>query len=343
MSRCPTQRKGTSWHLFLTCFLCVIALSCDGKSPTPPNGQDKWVAINNGLGSLYIQFLAVHPANSSILFAGTWDGLYKSTNSGQAWVRVDSGWAYTQVSVVAFDSQVEEVIYAGTSGAGVFKSEDGGESWQAKKVGLMDLSVYSIATDPYNPDTLYVGTDEDIYRSYDGADTLSQVHWYDRAFLAINPQNTQIVCAGGKWNDFYKSNDGGTEWEQRSQDLPAGGPAANIEWVLIDNSDPRIIYVASNYSGIYKSTNAAMDWVPAKTGLGTNNARMVVLDFSNPEQLYAATDRGVFKSTDGAGTWSQMNEGLTSTDVRVLAVDPLHPHIVYAGTWGEGVFVWNRQ
>jgi photosystem II stability/assembly factor-like uncharacterized protein len=319
-----------------------MIFSCDGKSPTPPN-QDSWVATNSGLESLYIQFLAVHPVNSNIVFAGTWDGLYRSANSGQTWARVDSGWAYAQISAIAFEPLMDEAMYAGTSGAGVMKSEDGGESWESRNVGLPDRIVWCIATDPQYPDTLFVGTDSGIYRSYDGADTLSKVHWYSRSFIAINSQNPQIVYAGGKWNDFYKSVDGGQNWQQNSTGIPPAGPEIRIQWVLIDPLSPRILYAASNHSGVHKSTDAALNWTDAKTGLGTNNARVIALDFSNPDHLYVATNSGVFQSTDGAGTWQQMNEGLTNLDVRALAVDPLRTKILYAGTWGDGVFVWKGQ
>jgi photosystem II stability/assembly factor-like uncharacterized protein len=247
------------------------------------------------------------------------------------------------VSTIAFDSQDNQVVYVGTSGAGVYKSEDGGKNWEMRNYGLGDPTVYSIVTDPQKSDTLFVGCDIGIYRSYDGADTLSEVHWFHRAFLAIDPQNSQLVYAGGKWNEFFKSEDGGEGWFRSGEGLPPGPPEYSIQWVLIDPSNPRILYAGSNNTGVYKSTNAALDWNPAKTGLGTNDVRMIGLDFSNPDLLYAATDKGVFRSTDGAETWQQMNEGLTNVDVKALAVDPLHPHILYAGTWGEGVFVRKIQ
>lgn len=344
MSQDLAKRAISVWCFLLTCFLCVMVIFCCGESPTDSKDEDRWVPSNAGLENLHILFLAVHPINSSIVFAGTWDGLYKSTNGAQTWARVDSGWNYTQVSAIAFDALNAEVMYAGTKGSGIFKSEDGGESWEKKNVGLVDPTIYSIAADPNHPDTLYVGCDGGINRSYDGADTLSKVHWYNRAFLAVDPQNSQFVFGGGKYNNVYKSEDGGETWFESSAGLVHGSGDRRIQWFLIDPMDPSILYVASNSIGVYKSTNRGEPWTEANKGLsGAKDVRALALDFSSTDRLYAATNNGVFRSDDGAGTWQLMSEGLTNLDAKALAVDPLRPHIIYAGTWGGGVFVWKGQ
>ena len=327
------------WNLLLVSLLSVVLLACD-KFPTDSENHNQWVAINNGLESLYIHFLIVHPSNSKVLFAGTWDGLYKSANGGQIWARVDSGWTYTQMDVIAFDALDADVMYVGTKGGGVYKSEDDGESWKKRNVGLIDLTIYGIATDPNHSDTLFMSCEKGIYRSFDGADTSwTNVDWLPRAFLAIDPQNSQLVYAGGKWNNFRKSGDGGETWASSAEGISPGGPSIRIPWVLIDPVDPSILYVASN-NGIYKSTNFAGNWTDANEGLRNRDVKVIVLDFSNTDLIYTATAGGVFRSGNAAGTWEEMNEGLTNLDVEALAMGSVHPRTLYAGTWGEGVFKW---
>jgi len=333
------KRADLAWFLVLSCFLFAVLITCSKSSPNGPNDQDQWAPVNDGLASPHVQFLAVHPLDSDIVFAGTWDGLYRSLNSAGSWIRVDSGWTYTQIAAVAFDSQDNQAVYAGTQGAGLFRSEDGGQSWEPKNVGLQDCVIYGIAPDPLYPDTLFVSTEDGIYRSYDGADTLTKVHWLPRAFLAINPQNPQVIYTGGKWNQLVKSTDGGESWSNpgEAQGLPSGGPAVKINWILIDPNNPQVLYAASSNYGIHKSENSGQTWSDVTDGLGALDVSVLVMNASG-SIIYAATDRGVAESKDGGQSWQKINSGLSDLDVKALAVSPQDSPILYAGTWETGVF-----
>jgi photosystem II stability/assembly factor-like uncharacterized protein len=243
---------------------------------------------------------------------------------------------------MAFDGLNPQVLYAGTKGGGIYKSVDGGGSWEGKNAGLDDPTIFGIATHPHHQDTLFVGTDGGIFRSYDAAETFSKVHYFRRAFLAIDPENSQIIYAGGQYNNFFKSLDGGETWSAENNGLTIGGPAVRGQWICIDPTDTRTLYLASSSTGLYKSTNGAGLWTSVQ-GLGTNVVRAIIVNPSNPELLYAATNNGVAKSDDGGESWQQMNEGFTNLDVTGLVLDHLHPNVLYAGTWGSGVYIWEGQ
>jgi ligand-binding sensor domain-containing protein len=286
----------------------------------------------------------VHPFDSDIVFAGTWDGLYKSANRGQSWARVDSGWTYPQVSAIAFDPVRGDVIYVGTKGSGIFKSIDNGETWRSKNQGLDDYTIWSIATDPQNSDTVFAGCDIGIYRTYDGAEsTWTRVHWAQRSALAIDPKNSRNIFAGRQYNDLHKSIDRGDSWILGcSQGITTGGPESRLQWVVVDIDDSQMLYVGSNTVGFYKSTNSAGSWQAFNAGLDNRNIRVIVQDPARASMLHVATANGVFISDDAGGSWEAMNTGLSEDDldVRALAIDPAQPEILYAGTWDSGVFVW---
>jgi len=322
--------------------------SC-GKKPT--NGHDpvrQWVASNAGLGNLNINYLAVDPTDPDIIFAGTFNGLYRSTDGAGSWTRVDSGWDQTQITTVAFDALAGEVVYAGTRGDGVFKSEDGGDHWEHKTAGLSDLIVWGLATDPVHPDTVFVGIDGAIFRSQDGVDSSwTKVYWYQRTFIAIDPQNSRNIFAGGKFNNLHRSLQGGDNgtWEVSSEGIETGGPESRIQWIAIDPRNPTILYAASTNNGLHKSTNRGGNWGRMDTGILSPDVRSVIIDPSDTDVLYAATENGIYRSLDAALSWKSMNDGMTTEnpDVRVMAIDPNNPELLYAGTWGDGVFVWKKK
>jgi photosystem II stability/assembly factor-like uncharacterized protein len=306
------------------------------------------VEQSTGLDNLFVEYIAFHPTSSSIVFAGTFDGLYKSTNSGQTWTRIDSGWDQTYVVGIVFDPNDADRMYVGTHGAGVLKSTDGGQSWEQLNDGLDDLTIFGIAAHPHNSDTLFLGTESEIYRGSDSTFTWTQVHWYDRAFMAVDPQNSERVYAGGKFNSIYQSTDCGEHWIRKDEGLPSGGnPENNLMWIEIDPVDPNILYVASNSKGVYKSIDAASNWIEVNRGMpGTRNIRSLEIDPTNHLVLYAATENGVYQTDDGADKWEQMSDGLPlDTDDTVITVENVAkahsaPHTLLAGTWGHGVFVW---
>jgi len=63
----------------------------------------------------------------------------------------------------------------------------------------------------------------------------------------------------------------------------------------------------------------------------------VVIDPSDSNTLYAATEIGVFKSTDAAQTWFAINNGLPTLATQVVTLDPGDPNTIYVGLF-SGIF-----
>jgi len=109
--------------IFIRIVMVVVAsmvllggFSCEKKSTNGPKPVSQWVASNEGLENVRINTLSIHPQDPDIIFAGTFDGLYRSTDRAENWTRVDSGWTFREITALAFDSQAGEVVYAGTRG-----------------------------------------------------------------------------------------------------------------------------------------------------------------------------------------------------------------------------------
>jgi len=106
---------------------------------------------------------------------------------------------------------------------------------------------------------------------------------------------------------------------------------------------------AVNSGGIFRSTDAGLNWSASSAGLPAATIYSLTMDPGNPARMYAGTARGIARSADGGSTWdpaiqvapadefSGMAPGIAVGAVYSVAVNPAAPLIVYAGT-DQGVF-----
>ena len=125
--------------------------------------------------ALGVNGLAVDPTNSDIVYAGTTKGLYKSTNQGEQWVRIEGSIRDAYVSAIQLDPSQPSTLYLATSDR-VQKSEDSGATWQPKINGLEATSIRSLQISPSDPQVLYVGTNGGgLYRSADAGESWNRL------------------------------------------------------------------------------------------------------------------------------------------------------------------------
>ena len=72
--------------------------------------------------------IAIHPNDPRTIFCGTQRGIYRSTDGGDHWQRMNMTEGRVVWSI-RFHPNDSSIMFAGTEGAEVFKSEDGGENW----------------------------------------------------------------------------------------------------------------------------------------------------------------------------------------------------------------------
>jgi C1A family cysteine protease/photosystem II stability/assembly factor-like uncharacterized protein len=95
-----------------------------------------WNAANNGFYNGSIESIITLTVKGDIIFAGTSQGLYASSNNGENWTLVgDLPAEITDLAIIG------EKIIVSTNGNGVFLSKNGGIKWTAINSGLKNLKV----------------------------------------------------------------------------------------------------------------------------------------------------------------------------------------------------------
>jgi hypothetical protein len=107
--------------------------------------------------------VVVHPKDPETVFAGTNDGVWRSTDRGATFRRTGFPDAKTQVWCFMVDSRDPKRIFAGASPIDVYRSDDGGANWKKLKTpvigthckGPFASRVMRLAQNPKKPDEIY--------------------------------------------------------------------------------------------------------------------------------------------------------------------------------------------
>lgn len=294
--------------------------------------------------SRVIRKLQMDPNNSSIIFAATSNGLYKTINAGTTWTQVFTGSAQD----VEIHPGNSNIVYTCTDQ--FYKSTNGGNSFTIVTSGLPGASAinrFKIAVSPDEPNWVYVlggkqtdHTFEGIYRSTDSGTTFtvgtntpnmfgydtngnddSGQSWYDMA-IAVNPANADEVYIGGV--NVWKSTNGGTSFTIITQwTFPntIGYVHADIHDLAFFGSR---IYSGSD-GGVYKSENFGDDW----TNLSVGITIMQFYDIGGTPQngsllIGGAQDNGTNRY-NGSPTWTHV----IGADGMNCAIDPTNQNIMY--------------
>ena len=218
------------------------------------DGCATWVLKNSGFGNTVVKTVCVSPTDDNTVYAGSEDGLYKSTNGGDSWTRIKSG---INASAIAAAPSNSQILYLGTWGAGIWMSTDGGENWTQLTVGSVPISsavCNGAAVDPVNADIAYVifqgnGT----WVTFDGGGTWSAISPGLEGFsIKTDPQRSGFVYAVGGWTTPHRSGSYGST----GMNGMTSGWSGFARGVAVDPNDPSKVYgtTSSGAGGVYRWT-----------------------------------------------------------------------------------------
>jgi photosystem II stability/assembly factor-like uncharacterized protein len=293
----------------------------------------------HGVQGWYSHFVAVHPADSSLVVRAGQISVFKSTNGGVTLSSSRNLWADNHN--YAHHPTDPNILYVVDDG-GVWRSTNFGSTFQYAGNGLQTSQFYNGSSSSATDSLVAIGSVQDHYAwIYDGTlQWLSSPGGDEVGWTAINPRSALTIYAGWRnGSGLEKSTDGGASFSWNNSGF---SPVAawNTPFVL-SPSDTSILY----YGGaeIFKSVDGAETWSVTNGGarLDGNPALSMAISATNPDTVYVGTapyfvPAHLFRTTDGGTAWKNISGTLPNRYPMDLTVDPNDSRIVYAAFGGFG-------
>ncbi|PTM11123.1 MAG: glycoside hydrolase [Bacteroidetes bacterium] len=282
------------------------------KSTDGGNTWKKTLYINHNTGAIQIELDLNDP---NILFADMWEhqegpwenasfsgpnsGLYKSTDGGDTWRKIEKGLPNTKQGVgrigIAISQSNSKRMYAtvdARENGGVYISDDAGESWKI------------------------ISTERRLWG-----------RGGDFAEIKVHPKNENIVYVGNVAS--YQSNDGGKTWTS-IKGAPGGDDYHRI-W--INPIHPEIMLFAADQGGVV-TVNAGKTW-SSWYNQPTSQLYHVSTDNQFPYWVYGGQQEsgaiGIASRSNGGQISFREFMGVGADEYAYVAPDPKDTNIIYGG------------
>ncbi|MEI7801983.1 MAG: glycosyl hydrolase, partial [Bacteroidota bacterium] len=198
-----------------------------------------------------------------------------------------------RINFIRFMPGNNNIIFAGAPVGGLWKSTDGGVTWSTNTDDLAVIGCSDLAIDPSNTNIMYLATgDRDAGDSYSVG--------------------------------VLKTTDGGASWNATGLSF-AVSANETVNRILINPTTPSTL-IAFTSNGIYRSTDAAVNWTHV---VASGNYKDAEFNPGDPNTVYCCSNL-FYKSTNGGTTFTNVSSGLSGSGVRMaIAVSAANAATVY--------------
>lgn len=281
-----------------------------------PKGSVFDIAVKGDTVCMQINYvLAAYPSHAY--------GPYLSTNCGESWNAIDSGFVNTfgerRLSPIIFK---KNALVAGENG--VFMSTNMGASWDSVNYGLSNREIRAFAV---NDSIVFTGTQNGVFLLRDNEKEWKKASvgepFRDDVYTLL--ADGDDLFAGTYEGVFYSDNNGST-WSERN----SGIINTQIEFLAVSGNN----LIAGTHSRQFFSSDTGKTWTAMNSGmlpgLMTNIIEKGNRVFTG---IYDDSGTGIFLSTDNGKTWSPYRHLDVSGKLFEVAGDT-----IFAGT-ADGVSI----
>ena len=320
----------------------------------PSNPDEIWAGTGEG-----------NPRNSH----NSGKGIYRSLDGGKNWTCM--GLEKTRnIHRVLINPNNPQQIFVGAFGSiwgphperGVYRSNDGGKNWERILFSNESSGCAELVMDPQNPNKIFAalydherkpwtfrsgGAGSGLHITYDGGNTWKKLDQKNglpegnlgRIGLAIpksNPNRIYSIIEAEK-SGFYRSNDGGENWEYVTDNANAGNRPFYYHEIYAHPEIEDRVY--SIWSQVSYSRDAGEHWdILASWGTIHPDHHAFLIHPEDPDYIINGNDGGITISYDGGKTW-RFAENIPVGQFYHIDIDNQMPYHVYGGLQDNGSWI----
>ena len=310
-------------------------------------GAGPWEQVGSGIDPApEVRAIATDPTRPGRVTIGTQDGIHRSEDHGEHWVRLAAPAPGLAVWSLLVHPNDPDVMLAGYEPCAIHRSTDDGKSWRALPVDVTfpDVTllpmpspkrVTGLAVDPSRPSDIYASVEVGgLLRSVDdGASwrcVTDGLYVVDDAVdlhrVAVSPGHPGTVNIIGRIG-LFRSPDRGERWRHLPvPSLTDRQPYCRDLMVAPDDPDTLYVAIGSAFDGdcgaLFQSRDDGASWRRLELGaVPGSTVFSLAIDRRRPDHLYCASKHGeVFVSRDRGESWRAHPLPAGTTQVYSLAV-----------------------
>jgi hypothetical protein len=314
-------------YLFTVLISCAISVSGFAQSY-------QWVLKRSGssLGGPidYNQF------NHSIVYYGTGNIVYKSTDAGETFFQAGTNIPYSsEVKCVLVDDYNPGTLLVAVESSPndkIYKTTNDGSTWTLTlDEGQMSYFGIPVTQDPTHPNDIYTMTSSNFKKSTDFGSTWTTISSNfgtsgSPCDIEVFP-DTSIILIGDAGTGIFKSTDYGLSWSQKYS------TSGEIPTITVDFTHPGITWATkwSGGGGLLKSTDYGETW-NLQSGFSGISMWGVYVQPTDGNIVIAnsySTPPGSWRSINGGQTWTAIS--IPSAGYQVVSVDSMTQYAAQSG------------
>jgi photosystem II stability/assembly factor-like uncharacterized protein len=238
---------------------------------------------------------------SAILVGTPGQGVFRSANEGESWVRGSIGQGLHSDAIIrslAVHPDQPRTVYAG-SDKGLYRSDDAGASWNLLETPMNNQAIWQIVFDPRDSQIMLAGT------------------------------GTPNVPA------LFRSNDGGATWRPDQVEIARECPAVGVPrptGIAFDPSDSSTVWLGLEVDGMRRTQDGGKRWETTAEAIHNMDVHNVAATAGPPKTIFVLVNNDIWTSTDDGESWQPMKVREKFAPFgypRGITVKPDDPRVVY--------------
>lgn len=335
---------GTTYHSNQSCQVAfsqclgdmnvLYSVSQNGKVFKTTNHGESWFPVGENYffeGDTYQeQCITVHPTNPNIVYFGTTNRIWKTTDGGTTWTNIFTASGLQPGAIIIDPNTPETLLVAGE--LGIHKSTNGGSSFTLVRSGLC----WDLRYKTNDPTTVFAicrnGLKSDFYKSTNGGDTWtpSLTGWF--SLPQTSDGGGRMTVSTGNPNLIYcfilgrvtgdaatkpivgvaKSTDAGATWTQpitwnNTKGLNSGQGYYDLD-IEVSDTDDNLLFLGT------QTDWKTIDGFATVTAHDLVHADVQEIHFNGPNDMWVATDGGMDLLNAAITTNSPKSIGISGTE-----------------------------